>query len=75
MEQYLVQVFERTYYGKECLEERVVNGDQGVRDMLAEHTFVDHVIDDVIKFREYHNDYDIIYVKPKNEDGSFDYYD
>lgn len=41
---YLVQIFESTYYGKQIVEERVVEGKSGIVAFLEEHSFIDRVI-------------------------------
>lgn len=74
-EQYLVQVFERTYYGEQFIAEKVVTGSQGVKEYLQSHTFIDRVIDEVLLSGEYYSKYDIIRVLGSNPDGSFDFYE
>lgn len=75
MEQFLVQVFECSYCGDRFLGEKVVTGDDGIKEYLKEHTFIDRVIDTVIEERSYVTKYDRIEVLTKNEDGTFDYYE
>ena len=72
--QYLVQVFERSHYGNQLIEEKVVIGEEGIRKFLYQHTFIDKVINEAINNKEYISMCDHIIVLDQNEDGSFDYW-
>ncbi len=73
-EEYLVQIFERAYYGEHFLEESVVIGSEGIKEYLRKHTFIESVIDSVLRDREFYSMFDIIRILEKNPDGSFDFY-
>lgn len=72
--QYLVQIFEACYGGKHFISEKVVISDEGIEEYLKEQTFIERVIDQVLKNHEYVSTIDIIFVKEQNENGSFDSY-
>lgn len=73
-EEYLVQIFERAYYGENFIAEMVVTGSEGIKDYLREHTFIETVIDTVLIDREFYSMCDVIRILEKNPDGSFDFY-
>lgn len=58
---YLVQIFESTYYGKQIVEERVVEGKSGIVAFLEEHSFIDRVIKKVLETNEYVSKYDLVH--------------
>lgn len=74
IKKYLVQVFESCYSGRHFICEKVVIGDEGIREYLEEQTFTERIIMEVLKNHEYITTIDVIIVKEQNEDGSFDSY-